>query len=193
MAEQAKVTSVDAIEAFRAKLIVYLNKARAAVEEGSSEVYRTRQWLQGEQRRYWEDQARIRRKKLERAQEEFSSARLSSLQEASTAQQWAVRKAREALHEAEAKLAMLKKWDVELENRAEPLLRQTNQLQHTLTNDMPKAIAYLSEVVKTLDAYAGLVTPGASVERAEVPVQGSADAAEPKDGSTERKSEGEKP
>ncbi|MBC8096990.1 MAG: hypothetical protein H7Y43_14380 [Akkermansiaceae bacterium] len=159
MADQAKVTSVEAIEAFRAKLIVYLTKARAAVEEGSSEVYRTRQWLQGEQRRHWEDQARLRRKKLEQAQDELSTSKMSQIQTASSSQQMAVRKAREAFQEAEVKLAMLKKWDRELENRAEPLLRQTNSLQHTLNNDMPKAIAHLAQVVKTLDAYASISAP----------------------------------
>lgn len=159
MADRAQVTSVEAIAAFRARLIVYAAKVRAAVEEASSEVYRTRQWLQGEQRRYWEDQLRIRRKKLDQAENELSSARLSILQQASSAQAMAVRKARESVRDAEAKLAMLKKWDRELENRAEPLLRQTTQLQHALTNDVPKAIVYLAQVVKTLDAYADIGAP----------------------------------
>lgn len=159
MAEQAKVTSVEAIEAFRVRLIIYLKKARAAVEEGPTEVNRTRQWLQGEHRRYWEDQVRVRQKKLDRAQSELSNAKISTLQEVSTVQQMMVRKARESLHEAEAKLNMLKKWDRELENRAEPLLRQTTQIQHTLNNDMPKAIAHLAQIVKTLDAYAGIGAP----------------------------------
>ncbi len=162
MAERAQVTSVEAIEAFRARLIVYLTKTRAAVEEASAEVSRTRQWLEVDQRRYWEDQLRIRRKKLERAQDELSSARLSTLQDATGAQQMAVRKAREAVHEAEAKLNMLKKWAHELENRAEPLLRQTIHLQHALNNDLPKAIAYLAQAVKTLDEYSGIQAPRSS-------------------------------
>jgi len=162
MAERAQVTSVEAIEAFRARLIVYLTKARAAVEEASAEVSRTRQWLEVDQRRYWEDQLRLRRKKLERAQNELSSARLSTLQDATGAQQMAVRKAREAVYEAEAKLNLLKRWDHELENRAEPLLRQTIHLQHALNNDLPKAIAYLAQTVKTLDEYSGIQAPRSS-------------------------------
>ena len=159
MADKAQVTSVEAIDAFRARLIIYVKKARGAVEEASSEVYRTRQWLQNEQRRHWEEQLRIRRKKLDQAQSELSTARMSMIGEVSTAQQMMVRKCREALYEAEAKIAMLKKWDRDLENRSEPLLKQTNQLQHTLNNGMPKAIAYLNEVVKTLQAYAGIAHP----------------------------------
>jgi chromosome segregation ATPase len=170
MADRAQVTSVEALESFRAKLVVYVNKARAAVDETSSEVYRTRQWLQNDQRRYWDDQLRIRRKKLEQAQSELSSARLSSLQDPTARLQMIVRKARESVHEAEAKLNLLKKWDRELENRAEPLLRQTNQLQHALNNEMPKALAYLAQVVKTLDAYADIASPRSTPNSASAPV-----------------------
>jgi hypothetical protein len=161
MADKAQVTSVEAIDAFRARLIIFVKKARAAVEEASAEVYRTRQWLENEQRRQWEEQFRIRRKKLDQAQSELSTARMSMIGEVSTSQQMMVRKCHDAVQEAESKLAMLKRWERELENRTEPLLKQTNQLQHSLNNDMPKAIAYLNEVVKTLQAYAGIVHPSA--------------------------------
>ncbi|HLP77172.1 MAG TPA: hypothetical protein VK327_09665 [Candidatus Paceibacterota bacterium] len=189
MADKAQVTSVEAIDAFRARLIIYTKKARAAVEEAGSEVYRTRQWLANDQRRYWEDQLRVRRKKLERAQDELSSARLSSLQDASTVQQMIVRKCREAVQEAEGKLAMLKKWDRELENRSEPLLKQMNQLEHTLNNDMPKAIAYLNEVVKTLEAYAGILHPSAgAAARTDGGSSGMSDDSISTQGSPEEKS-----
>ena len=56
MAEQAKVTSLDALESFRAKLIVFLSKSRRSIDEVSDEIRRTRNWLQGEQRVHWEAQ-----------------------------------------------------------------------------------------------------------------------------------------
>lgn len=164
MAERAHVTSVEAIAAFRSRLIIYLNQARTALEEVSNEVLRTRQWLQNDQRRYWEDQLRLRQKKFERAQSELSSARMSKLQEASVPQQMEVRKTREALQNAETKLGVLKRWDRDLEDRTEPLLRQANQLQHSLTTDLPRAIVYLTQVIKTLDAYTGVAVPGSMPE-----------------------------
>ncbi|MGN6555371.1 MAG: hypothetical protein ACTHLW_16825 [Verrucomicrobiota bacterium] len=164
MAERAHVTSVEAIAAFRSRLIIYLNQARTALEEVSNEVLRTRQWLQNDQRRYWEDQIRHRQKKFERAQSELSSARMSKLQEASVPQQMEVRKTREALQNAQTKLGVLKRWDRDLEDRTEPLLRQANQLQHSLTTDLPRAIVYLTQVIKTLDAYTGVAVPGSMLE-----------------------------
>lgn len=154
MADKAQVSSVDAIESFRTRLAVYASKARGAVEEISAEVQRTRQWLEVDQRRLWMEQLQRRRKKLDAAMNELSSARLSSFQDTTAAQQMAVRRAREEVREAEAKLALLKKWERELESRAEPLLKQTNPLQHVLTQDMPRALAHLEMLVRTLEAYA---------------------------------------
>ena len=58
MATQAKITSVEAIELFRAALIVFTSQARPALEEVSSEMTRTRLWLENDQRRFWENERR---------------------------------------------------------------------------------------------------------------------------------------
>ena len=163
MAEQAKITSVEAIELFRAALIIYLSQARPALEEVSAELLRTRTWLQNDQRRIWETELRKRRKKLEEAQQELFGARLSSFQETTSLQMMAVQRWQRAVREAEDKLARLKKWDRELDNRSEPLLKQAEQFQNFLATDMPKAVAYLDQTVKILEAYADVgPKPGSS-------------------------------
>ena len=60
MPEQAQVTSVDAIESFRSSLILFLSKARPTLEEISSDVLRTRLWLENDQRNYWDKEMRRR-------------------------------------------------------------------------------------------------------------------------------------
>ncbi|HXE42506.1 MAG TPA: hypothetical protein VN516_05735 [Candidatus Baltobacteraceae bacterium] len=164
MAEQAKITSVEAIEAFRAALIIYLNNARPALEEVSAEISRSKSWLQHDQHRFWENESRNRRKKLEEAQQELFSARISNFQEATSLQQMAVNRWQRSVREAEEKIARLKKWDRELENRSEPLLKSAEQFQTFLTTDLPKAIAYLGQVVKTLEAYSGVSAPAKTGE-----------------------------
>ena len=154
MEQQAKVTSVDALENFRASMILFLSKAKPALEEVMHEVVRTRLWIEGEQRSHWERELKTRRRKLEQAQAELFSARISKLQEASAAQQMAVQHAMRAIHEAEEKMRMLKKWSRELENRADPLVKQVEQLHGFLTSEMTRAIAFLAETVKILQSYA---------------------------------------
>ena len=153
MADRAQVTSVEAIEAFRSALVVYLSKARPALEEMGAEVQRAKQWLQNDQRRLWENEMKVRSKKLERAQAELFSVSMSKFQEVSAAQQLLVHRAKAAVEQAQGKLAMLKKWDRELDNRSEPLVKQVDQFQTFVTTEMPKAIAYLSQAIRALEAY----------------------------------------
>jgi len=154
MADRAQVTSVEAIEAFRSALVIYLSKARPALEEMANEVARAKQWLQNDQRRKWEGEMKMRSKKLERAQAELFSVSMSKIQEVSSAQQLLVRRAKQACEEAQQKIAMLKKWEHELENRSEPLVKQVDQFQSFVTSEMPKAIANLNNVMRALEAYA---------------------------------------
>lgn len=160
MADRAQITSFEAIEAFRSDLITYLSKARPALEEVSNEVLRAKQWLQNDQRRLWEGEMKARSKKLERAKAELFSVSMSKIQEVSAAQQLIVQRCKQAVEEAQGKLAMLKKWDREIDNRAEPLVKQVDQFQSFVATDLPRAIAYLSDVIKTLEAYADIKMGG---------------------------------
>jgi len=153
MPERAQVTSVEAIDSFRGDLIVFAAKARAAVEEIADEVQRTRVWLQHQQRTHWEKECRRLTRTLEEVQQEFFSAKLSNYRSATATHALAVERAKHALREAERKLDSVKKWARELDNRAEPLLKQVEQLQTFLATDLVKAAAFLGNVVKALQAY----------------------------------------
>jgi hypothetical protein len=167
MAERAQVTSVEAVDSFRADLIVYLARARAVLEEASDDVLRTRLWVQNDQRRLWEQEARVRYRKLEESRAELFSAQLSKFHESTALCLMAVQRAERANREVEAKMAVLKKWDREMENRTDPLVKQVTQFHGFLTTDMKRAVAYLEQVVKALEAYAGVPTPGAAAAAAQ--------------------------
>ncbi len=175
MAERAHVESSEAIEAFRASLLVYASKARPIVNDAADEVSRTRQWLQAEQRAHLENQVRLRRRKLEQAQQELFSAEAANLREPAAAQRAAVQRAKHLVEEAEDKLKRLKQWSREFDNRVAPLVKQLEQLRTLLDSRVPKASAHLAEVVKILDAYAGVASP--SVAPAASPASAPADAA----------------
>jgi hypothetical protein len=162
MAERAQVTSVEAVDAFRADLIVYLARARAVLEEASDDVLRTRLWVQNDQRRVWEQETRVRYRKLEESRAELFSAQLSKFHESTALCLMAVQRAERANREAEAKMGVLKKWNRELENRTDPLVKQVTQFHGFLSTDMKRGVAYLEQVVRALEAYAGVATPGAA-------------------------------
>ncbi|MCX6904123.1 MAG: hypothetical protein NTW03_11745 [Verrucomicrobia bacterium] len=166
MPERAHITSVEAIESFRANLIIYLSKARPTVEEVSADVLRTRLWLQNEQRLHWEGQVRRRTKEFEQAQQALFSTRISSVHVATDTAQQAYNKAKRALEEAEDKLKRLKQWSRDFEGRTEPMVKQLERLQTFLADDMVKAAASLAQMIKTLDDYVGLAPPSAAADPA---------------------------
>jgi chromosome segregation ATPase len=153
MAQQAQVTSVEAIESFRASLILFLSKVRPTLEEVSDEVLRLQSWLQNDQRRRWETELRRRGRQLEEARQELFNATLSHLEQATALQHMAVQRAQRAVREAEDKLDTLKKWERALDDRTAPLIKQIEEFHGFLTIDMGKAVAQLVQIVKALDAY----------------------------------------
>jgi hypothetical protein len=162
MTQKADVTAVDALEAFRAELVLYISKARPTLEEVSADTLRLRLWLENEQFSYWENQLRRRNVELEQAQQALFSARLSKLHEETSAVVKAFHRAKRARDEADDKLRTLKRWNRDFENRVQPMVKQTEKLHTLLTKDLVQAIAYLSKAVGTLDAYAGIAPPSAA-------------------------------
>jgi hypothetical protein len=154
MAEQAKVTHIDALEAFRASLIIFIGAAHRNLDEATDEVRRTRLWLQGDQMMYWQTEIRKRQKKLDALEQELFGARLSGLRDPSPQLLAQVRKAKEALQEAEGKLRNVKNWIRNFDHHAEPLTRKLEGLRYFLDHDMPKALAFLVQAQKSLEAYA---------------------------------------
>lgn len=159
MSEQARVDETEILERFRAALIVFIHAAHRSVDEVSDDVRRTRGWLMDEQRRHWEMEIRKRTKALDAAQTELLTARMSNLRDNTMAQEQAVRRAREALREAEEKVRNVKKWTRDYEHAIEPLYKRLEGLRYLLDHDLPKGLAFLAQAQKTLEDYAQMRAP----------------------------------
>jgi hypothetical protein len=166
MATHAKVTSIDALEAFRASLIVFLNKTHSALDQESDEIRRTRSWIQNDQRTHWEGEIRRRARILAQVEQELLSARMTKAADNLTVQQMAVHKAKRSLEEAEAKMRKVKLWIRDFDGAVDPLAKGLNSLRAFLDHDMPQGIAYLAEVQKIMEGYMEVqkptLTPGAT-------------------------------
>jgi ABC-type transporter Mla subunit MlaD len=156
MADQAKVASIDAIDSLRVSITLFMERAGQALDEVGDAVRRTRTWLNDEQRTYWLSEKRKREKKLEQAEQELYSSRLSTLQTTSAEAQMHVRRARHALDEAEQKLRVLKKWARDYDSVVEPLARRLDTLRDLVMTKYPKAAAQLTQMINTLESYAEL-------------------------------------
>jgi chromosome segregation ATPase len=181
MAERANISSIDALDAFRAALVVYLSKARPTLDEINSEVVRLRVWLESDRRMYWEKQVRRCALKLEEAKQAVFSAEMSKLRQSTTAERTAVTKAQRDLADAEQKLMNVKKWISDFESRVSPLAKQLERLQSFLSSSLPQAQMHLSESIKSLEAYANMAVPsyGVPLSGGEAPVESAPPPAKP--------------
>ncbi len=159
MSNQAKVTSVDALDGLRAGLIIFMGKARRSLDDAGDELRRMRAWLQHDMRTRWEHEVRRCGRVLEAAEQELFSAKLSSLRDNIAQQQIAVRKAKHDLAHAEEKLRNVKMWTRNYEGLSDPLAKRLEGLRQFLDFDLPKGIAYVVQAQRTLDAYAETVVP----------------------------------
>jgi chromosome segregation ATPase len=189
MAQQgANITSVDALGAFRAALVLYLSKARPTLEEINSEVVRLRVWLESDRRIFWEKQVRRCALKLEEAKQAVFSAEMSRLRESTSAERTAVTKAQRDLAEAEAKLVNVRKWINDFESRVSPLAKQLERLQSFLSSGLPKAHAHLAESIRALEAYANMAPPASSSAPPTEPTEPTEPAVEAGTSDEEKKS-----
>lgn len=159
MPESAQVRSIDSVDAFRSSLIVFHAKARPVLDEISSDLRRTQLWLETDRLLHWQREAIRRTRVLEAAQQALLSARIATFRDATPVEQNAVHAARRSLEEAQDKLHTLKRWIREFGPRTEPLARQVGSLDSVLTQDVPRAIAWLTQVVRLLEDYADTGRP----------------------------------
>ena len=159
MSDQAKISSIDALEAFRADLIQYIAKARVALEDMEGDVRRTQTWLDTDRAQHWAGQIKLWTRNLHQAEQELYSANLTNPQAANAFQRMAVAKAKRNLEEAEDKMRVVKKWRQTFENRATPLLRQLDPMFHLVGQQLPKGVYSLGESIKALQSYAEKSTP----------------------------------
>jgi len=154
MADHANVSSIEAIEEFRVNLLVYQEKAAQTIDEISDDIKRVRMWLQNEAGFHWQQEIKKRTRKVEQMHAEYFNARMSAFRGASTQEQQAYARARRALHDAEDKLRMVKKWNRDFESTVGPMARKLDKLRYILADDGPKGVQVLNQMVKALSHYA---------------------------------------
>ena len=157
MAETAQITSVDAIEAFRAGIdrVSGQGAAGAGGDLPAKSSARGSGW-KTTSGGIGNTSCASARGSWRRPGQELFNATLSKLSTTTSLHQMAVQRADRAVRESEAKLKMVRKWNRELENRTGALVKQIEQFQAYLATDVRQAIAYLDRVMEALEAYANV-------------------------------------
>ena len=155
MSDQVKISSIDALEAFRADLIQYVEKARVALEDAEGEVRRTRTWLDMDRIQHWAGRCKQRTKQLEQAEAELYNATLTSPQESHAFQKMARAQGPAQTGGGRGENARASNNGGRPSKTApRPLLRQLDPMFFLVGQQLPKGIHSLGEAIKALQAYA---------------------------------------
>ncbi|RYD33914.1 MAG: hypothetical protein EOP86_12240 [Verrucomicrobiaceae bacterium] len=153
MSEQANIRSLDALESFRAALIIYQTKAKRALDMALEEARAAERWVREDQRVRWEQEIRKQDRLLERARAELMTVRMSALADHTVMQREAVKRAERALAHAQEKLRLVKRWSRDLDTIIGPHIRRLESVREHFQHDLPKAITWLHQAQITLSDY----------------------------------------
>lgn len=159
MSTQARITSVEALESFRAELIRYIETARVALEDMTGDARRTRTWLDFDRTQHWTGMHKRALKLLHQAEEELYSANLTNPHASNAIQKLSVARAQRKVDEIEAKLHVIKRWRQVYDNRTGPLVQQLEPMFAQVGQQLPKAVHTLGELIKALQQYAEKSAP----------------------------------
>jgi hypothetical protein len=149
----AHVTNLESLERFRSSLVLFLERANLILDEVGEEVKRTRIWLQSEQRlKLTLEMKRIHRE-LETLEAELFSARLSDLAQKKTGAQMLVNQKRRETRELEDTQRKVAGWLRNYDSIVETEAKKVEKLRHHLDTDMVRAVTYLNEAIRQLNAY----------------------------------------
>lgn len=155
MAKGARVTSIDALARFRAAYAEFQEQAKLALSNAESDVNRTRTWLQSDRLLFWQQQKRIRERKVQETKSELFRAQLDAAKDGrnTSVERKAVQKAVRAVEEADHKIDRVKYWMRNMDREYMMFRGQMQGLGGRLDRDAPRGLARLAMLMDHLDKY----------------------------------------
>jgi hypothetical protein len=162
LSSQADVRSIQALKDFRAVLALYAEEAQGALGAVKMEAKRTVQWVHHDRKTYWTEQVKRRREQVTSARAEVMRRKMAKTPEHTPAfseQKELLRKAEAGLHEAEAKVALIKKWEPAIQQAVLELHAGIRRISDLSGTDTARASLLLERIVDALEAYTRVAAP----------------------------------
>ena len=177
MSDSAHVTSIDAVKAFREALCTFGVDAQAALCSADTEIRRIVDWVHGQQQ-VWQRRVRECQEEVTRAKQVLIQRRWGHDEgkgPGTTEAEMALRKAKQRLEEAEAKVQTVRRWLQQLPQALLEYEGHARQLSGWLESDLRRGIAVLDRKLDALEAYVHLTAgPGPGPQAADAAPDASA-------------------
>jgi len=164
MTRQARVDSSAILTEFRASLATFASVAAVALDEASTDIQRSIQWLREDRHRYWKTQVQARTAKYNQArialkQREVLDRALAGTRSSCVEERRAVQAAERRLRDAENRFRLTGTYCRQIEKEALDYKGTIHGLINAIEVDIPNACASLDRMVASLERYVALAPP----------------------------------
>ncbi|MGE5295567.1 MAG: hypothetical protein ACM3VT_12120 [Solirubrobacterales bacterium] len=168
MGGHARIDSFAALREFRASLATFASVATTALDEASTDIQRTLQWLREDQYRYWKSQVETRtsqytRAKLALKQREILDRAIAGTHSSCVEERRAVQIAERRLRDAENKFRLVGMYSRQIDKEALEYKGAIHGLINAVEVEIPNACASLDRMAESLEKYVALAPPEMSL------------------------------
>lgn len=162
MNSPARVTSIEALDRFRAAMEIFDADARAALAALQLEVRRVLEWIEHDRTSYWPRELRKSFDRVTQARNDLERCLLRSADGTTRScydEKKALERAKRRVRTCEEKIQQVKYWRRQLRHDAEEFTAQLTKLETYLDVDWARAVAALKRMVRSLENYAEIRRP----------------------------------
>ena len=156
MADNARVTSIDAVVAFRAAVKTFEEDAAQAIMSLDEQSRRALNWLDHDAMTYWRQEVRKCSDLVARTRSELETCRMRTVggqRSSCLEQEQAYRAAKQKLQMAEEKIEVVRKWAQRVRRELDDYRGRTMGLRMALERDVPRTVGLLDRTISSLDSY----------------------------------------
>jgi len=163
MSQGARVSSLDALGAFKAALQKFHDHAQQALLEADMEIQRVEDWLNNDRPIFWKHEKKKREDEVARAKDELRRITLSISEHKPSAveQKKALKRAQQRLEEAREKIRIVDVWKRQFERAKNEYRGQTQHIHDAVDSTIPRTIVLVERLMADLHAYLSVAPPEA--------------------------------
>lgn len=152
----ARVTNVDAIQAFRGALLEFGHEVSDSLSILMWEVRKVVEWIEHDRSQYWPAQVRQASDALVQARTDLERCEMAIRPDdrsPCTEQKKALERAKGRLRYCEQKVEAVRHWKRTLQHEINEFQGRLGKLSNFLETDVPRGVAVLERILQALDRY----------------------------------------
>lgn len=153
----ARVETTEALEEVRTALILFQERAQAALGSLRQETRSTLRWLQEDQPRYWQFELRKAYDRVATTRQAYESCRLRTVaghRSACIEEQVALRKAQRRLEYVQEQIIVTRGVGIQAADQANEFFGQLGPMERMLEDELPVMVAVVERMLAAIEAYA---------------------------------------